>query len=81
MSTRIFLILGIGLIVLGLGQIFQISMVTETLTLPSCLGGSRTITLGAAPFSLFHCWGCYAALAGLAVSAAGIVRARRQRAM
>lgn len=56
----------IALIFAGLTKMALKANAHETLLIPTCLGKTITLTSGVSPWSVLHCWGCYAVLAGLA---------------
>ncbi|KCZ51018.1 hypothetical protein HY29_06610 [Hyphomonas beringensis] len=80
------LLTALTLLVAGLIKAVSHMTAVTTLNIPTCFGGSQTVTLGASFWERAHCWGCYAALAGavwltiLSVRALPRYRARLIRA-
>jgi len=55
----------IALIFVGLTKMVLQANAHDTLLIPTCLGKTIMLTSGVSPWSVLHCWGCYAVLAGL----------------
>lgn len=66
----------IALIIIGLTKMVLQANAQDTLLIPTCLGKTITLTSGVSPWSVLHCWGCYAVLAGLAYLALSLAMNR-----
>lgn len=66
MRQILIIVPAISLIIIGLTKMVLQANAHDTLLIPTCLGKTITLTSGVSPWSVLHCWGCYAVLAGLA---------------
>ncbi|MEM8616261.1 MAG: hypothetical protein AAGF20_04935 [Pseudomonadota bacterium] len=67
MSVRTRLALGFLIFIVGVVKALDHSQAVGTLTVTTCLGEPLTLEVGASLWHRVHCWGCYVALAGLAL--------------
>lgn len=66
--THALRVLGITLLAVGLVQIGWHMSTADTMVLKTCLGSDITLNLGGSPLGRLHCWGCYAAVAGIGMA-------------
>lgn len=57
-------VVGLALIAVGMLKLQSVAYQAGQITMPTCLGGTITLNLGAQSYPLLHCWGCYAAVIG-----------------
>lgn len=80
MTAHTLRIFGAALILIGGAKAWMHSQAAGLLKLPTCLGPDVLVRIDTPLWHQVHCWGCYAALAGLAFLALPIVQRRLERA-
>ena len=80
MSIRNQVLVGLTLMIIGLLKAFDHSMTAGTLTIPMCFGGEISVNVDTPIWHRVHCWGCYVAAFGFALTMHAFTWRVRQKA-
>ena len=69
------------LVIIGAMQAWTHAVAMSTLLVPGCLNGGFYLQVDVPVWQRVHCWGCYVAIAGLALLARAIYRRMKPRAL
>lgn len=67
MTKPTFAIIGMAIFLIGAVKTWTHMQASQFLTIPNCLGSETIVRLDGPLGIQVHCWGCYAALFGLAL--------------
>lgn len=80
MSIRNQVLVGLALLIVGLVKAFDHSLAAGTLVIPMCFGGEMSISVDTPIWQRLHCWGCYVAAFGFALTTHALTWRVRQKA-
>jgi len=80
MSIRNQVLIGLAFLIVGLVKAYDHSMAAGTLSIPMCFGGEMSINVDTPLWHRVHCWGCYMAAFGFALTAHAFTWRVRQKA-